>query len=629
MKIGLFKVICILLLLNYCSTKQSNTKLLNSYNDSCFDVAVNELENYNLNKAKIGFEYLINRKINDTLRLNCYFNLGVIYSDKNQQDSAIYFYSLAEKISEKTHDTLTQYQLLNNKAIIFKNKGEFKKAITYLQKSKYYFEKDTNYHQELLNTLTLLGNTYKDIDNFQLSLDYLKKAKETAIQFNNKKGENASINNIGNLYFKNEIYDSAFVYFSSYKQKSKSYKNKHPIALMNLGKTLTKLNKFELAKQNLDSARLLYVELKDTISMLNYKICLADFFIQKKEFDFAFNELNEIIKHSKIKEYPKIKIEALELLEKYYTITKQGDKKNIVKLDVIKIKDSIFSLKEINQIHNIERAALEQNFNETTNSINIEFARTKIIFIGALLLLIMGLIYSYILFRKRKKKLLLLTLEKDEIIKSENIKNLTQKGLIIGKFQPQHALAGILNEINALIEMEEYEAAKLKAKESGKFLRQLIYANKGESNLASEIQNIKTLLEYESKQREFEYNINIDSNVEKHKDKVKLPSLILFIPLYNAIEYAIGHEKNGKIEFALKIENNNLNCEIKDTGKKSLDVKTELQEYRGIGSLLMNDYLKIQEELTGRKGMFEIVQKHNNSVKTGNTTLLTIPLNLQ
>ncbi len=62
-------------------------------------------------------------------------NIGVVFAEKiKNQDSALYYYSLALPIYEKKHLTPLMSVIYNNNAVIYRNKGDYNKAIaTYLK----------------------------------------------------------------------------------------------------------------------------------------------------------------------------------------------------------------------------------------------------------------------------------------------------------------------------------------------------------------------------------------------------------------------------------------------------------------------------------------------------------------
>ena len=61
-------------------------------------------------------------------------NLGNVYNAMNQKDSALYFYKIAERISEKIDDFGVNATAKNNIAVIYKDKGEYEKGLDLLEK---------------------------------------------------------------------------------------------------------------------------------------------------------------------------------------------------------------------------------------------------------------------------------------------------------------------------------------------------------------------------------------------------------------------------------------------------------------------------------------------------------------
>ncbi len=66
---------------------------------------------------------------------NCYGNIGLVYSDMKQYDSALYYHSLAQNLYEKAGNQKGIASSLTNKGLLFINRLEYPKALEHLNKA--------------------------------------------------------------------------------------------------------------------------------------------------------------------------------------------------------------------------------------------------------------------------------------------------------------------------------------------------------------------------------------------------------------------------------------------------------------------------------------------------------------
>ncbi len=613
---------------HFIPVKKNDIKLT----DSLHEIAKNNLENNQIDSAIFLYQQILLLQPSDTIVYYAYHNLGTAHLKKKHFDSAFHYYKKANDQAIFIKDSLNITLTALATAIAFKKNGAYANSIKYFDFARNYFETNCQDCSELPLVYNYLGNIYKDLDNYKRAKYYFNQSLYLLNKSTDKKQLPATYNNLGLLFYQFNQYDSALLYFNQYKKFSQNNHSKQARALMNLGKTYTKLNQLKLAKSHIDTSLLLYNTLKDSFGILESNICLAEWNFNNNNIKETQQLISSLKKQTNINSLPLSLLDLLPIEKELYFKTNDIESFNQVNQQIQLLTDSIKGAHKMAEIYNADFDYLNtknQNYSSIISIKNTIIENHKT-FIGLLIALAIGIIY--VINNKRRNEKVKNEINKEGLeqkIEDERKKRLIQSGLNIGKFQPQHALAGVLNDINALIEHGELEAAKSKANEVGVFLRKLIYTKSENNYLKNEIENIQTLLDFESKQKNFEYHFKVEDSIYAIENKVVLPSLILYVPLYNAIEYAIGHTKNGYINIELNYIDEQLILKIEDTGKKSLVVEHHIEDYRGIGTKLMNEYLDIVKQLTGREGSFKIEEKWHNFEKTGNTSALIIPVNLQ
>jgi signal transduction histidine kinase len=155
----------------------------------------------------------LSRKLNDSMGIaDAYFNLGFYYYSIEKMDSAYASYSKAEKIYTALKSNLESGKTMLSMAILQKNTGDFVggeassiKAIKYFE-----LESDIRYLASAYNNLAQITNEQEQYD---LAIDYHKKALEYREKLNNKLYEIGSLNNIGLVYENKHQFKEAIDYY--------------------------------------------------------------------------------------------------------------------------------------------------------------------------------------------------------------------------------------------------------------------------------------------------------------------------------------------------------------------------------------------------------------------------------
>jgi len=125
-------------------------------------------------------------------------NLGIVFKDWGQYDKAVDYYEKSLAIRIELKDRKGEGQTLNNLGLVFKDWGQYDKAVDY-------FEKDLAICRELKDrkgegqTLNNLGLVFKDWGQYDKAVDYFEKDLAICRELKDRKGEGQTLMNLGEV----------------------------------------------------------------------------------------------------------------------------------------------------------------------------------------------------------------------------------------------------------------------------------------------------------------------------------------------------------------------------------------------------------------------------------------------
>lgn len=181
------------------ASTQTDTSKVKTLNELCFAMVYNDVHA----AKKYGFEALsYAEKIGFTKgRTKAYIRIGIVYDVASDFDSAIWYYDKALGLAIATKDLNAQASALNNKAMVYNNRGLYPKAMVMYLNALKTFEHmhDTLGTANALNNIAVL---YADMFKHKESLDYGWQALNTYESIHNRKGMAAAYTNISLAYDK-------------------------------------------------------------------------------------------------------------------------------------------------------------------------------------------------------------------------------------------------------------------------------------------------------------------------------------------------------------------------------------------------------------------------------------------
>ena len=156
-------------------------------------------------------------------------SLGIVYQYQSQFDSADYYFSYCLHIGKQMNNEELEYKAYSNLALNSRNKGEFEKAIEYYIIVLKNHEKN-NDMENAAGVLNDMGNTYLYMRNYEMGIDYQKKALKVIEHIDSMTNITMSIkantlNSIGYTFNALGKNDSALYYYEKSLELKKETNN--------------------------------------------------------------------------------------------------------------------------------------------------------------------------------------------------------------------------------------------------------------------------------------------------------------------------------------------------------------------------------------------------------------------
>lgn len=146
----------------------------------------------------------------------CYNNLGLIFSNNyKQQDSALYFHTIALQLREESDDAYNIAASLNNIGSVYYYKNK-------LEEASVYYNKALNIRTEIKDepgiatTLNNLGNVNSKMGNGKKAIEYQMKSLEIAKRIGYRESELGALIGLTEAYREIGDYKNALTYQSKY-----------------------------------------------------------------------------------------------------------------------------------------------------------------------------------------------------------------------------------------------------------------------------------------------------------------------------------------------------------------------------------------------------------------------------
>ncbi len=521
---------------------------------------------------------ILSEQLNNKNKLAEAFELKALWHYKRSNyDSSLFFYDEAFEIYQDLNFEMKQSNLFASKALVLEKKGMSEEAIEHFQKSISLAEKNNDFDQiarsnsnianlylrlkaypeaikryrkslsyfsneddaaisDVAGGYLAIGTAFKNMDSFDSSKFYLKKAISSFEKADIPLGMAFGYNNLGSLFeLQNSLDSAAYYYQVSISLKTElGFLRGIPSSLKNLGSLLRKTGQYTEAKKNL-------------IQGFDMVLASKDSFIIR-DFYFELAEVHTDLGDSKT---------AIEFYQKFIELDNK-----------ISGEEKTAAISEVEEKYN--KARNEQQIVElkleTVKNLN---ERNQVLFgVGLLALLVIFLISQRIQRRKASKILQ----SKNELIS----KALSEKELLLKEIHHRvknnlQTISSLLNLQSRYVDKEAKDAVnegKNRVKSMALIHQKLYQTDNLKGILFSEyLEGLVDILfrSYNIRQDRIKLKTDIDP-LNLDIDTAIPLGLILNELISNALKYAFPDNKEGIIEVNLKESDKKLSMIMVDSG---------------------------------------------------------------
>ncbi len=496
------------------------------------------------------------------LETYAYFHRSQFFRIKNQLDSTSFYLKQAYSIANHTKKHKELVNICINIAYNYSLQGNYSLAVFFYKKAEDAAD-SLHLHNEVYSSIhTGLAKVYLDLNNFKLSDYYLKLAEKNYKKMSPDKQYVFASIKANYLYIIKDYKKSLEWNIRANNVTSKFKLNTYRgITECNLGENYLLLNQLDSAKSYLDKANASFFKTGLNEDYSFYINCLyAELALQKNDLESAHRLLFKHYDLSKVK--PQYIYLYNRKLESYYQ--KKGDFRNAyfysAKADTLNesLRKEIISnaILEIDTRYSKDTSLLKENLIVSKSKAEVQKSRfVSIIYLSLLFagIIIIGIfICSSRKKRELKLKKQLITITK---LRMENIRN---------RISP-HVLFNMLNAVMPTVKQDD-NLVHLFRLLIQSLRNNLVASEKIAVSLEDEIEFVKNYIEFHKKANRKKIDIywNIAQEIPF---ETLIPSMIIQIPIENAIKYAFKEEQeDAYININVSTDNHFLYIIIEDNG---------------------------------------------------------------
>lgn len=226
-----------------------------------------------------------------------YNDLGIIYYDKEQYDTAVHLYEQAVQMRNQLKDELGVAKLYNKIGIVYQRQGLFDKSLDYQLKALELFKKFNN-DQGVSYSLNNIGILNQNMGRYKEAISYQKQSIAIKEKMGDNYGLAGSYVNIANIYLLEKDFPQAESYYRKAVDITRIIGDKEYLsnALNNLGTLFTDTKRYNEAIPLIQESLTLRQQLKDTKGMVSCLNNLGTVYTNKQQYDSAELYLNNALK---------------------------------------------------------------------------------------------------------------------------------------------------------------------------------------------------------------------------------------------------------------------------------------------------------------------------------------------
>ncbi|MCG2615668.1 sensor histidine kinase [Terrimonas sp. NA20] len=226
-----------------------------------------------------------------------YNDLGIIYFDKEQYDTAVDLYTKAMNIRRQLKDELGIAKLHNKIGIVYQNQGLLEQGLGHQLKALELFEKHKD-DKGTAYSLNNIGTINQSLGRYAEAIKYHEQSIAIKQKMGDSYGLAGSFVNVGSIYQLSKNYTKAEAYYLDAIRLTRGSGDKESLAtaLNNLGQLFSIKGDYEKAKPLIRESLSLQTQLSDTKGRVSCLISMGDIYTGQRHFDSAGIVLNQALK---------------------------------------------------------------------------------------------------------------------------------------------------------------------------------------------------------------------------------------------------------------------------------------------------------------------------------------------
>lgn len=512
---------------------------------------------------------LASSQLDLSLKASTLNSLGVSFNQKGYTDSSIYYYKSALQLYKQLKEVNSTIMVEANLSIIYKNKGLYEDALEYAFSaiSKLENRPPDRTLASCYNTVALV---YLNLKDFNRALSFHRKALEIRAKIGYPKGVGQSRNNLGEVFLVLGQYDSALYHLLLAKEIKQ--KNGDPAAatLNNLGEVFAKTNRFKEAAEYFQQALTMHREMGDQIGQLKSLINLGDLSLLTADFRKAkiyLDESEKLSRQTGSLEYLK---QSLEEKVKFYKAQRDFSNAFLYQQELLQVKDSLLNVGKAEALSSLqikyETDKKEQHIKLLENEKSLQGIQLQsnrnwvrwLIGSAVMLLIIIALIFYLFRISQRNKERVELLLKE----LNHRVKNNLQ------------ILSSLLVLQSNYIKDDDHAFQAIKSNEGRVNAMALIHKKLSINDRNQEInmkEYLPELVQYLVQSYGYpQHRLNLVLDIQEIKlavDKAIPLGLVINELVSNACKYAFKEQTNPQLVVRLNQENKSeIKIEIEDNG---------------------------------------------------------------
>lgn len=560
---------------------------------------------------------LLSKKLNNAKRLGrAYGNRALNYTFLGKDSLAIYWYQEGINYAIKTNNKSGEGILLNNLAILYINRSEYKKSLDLRLKALSIFT-ELKDKKKIGSILSNIGVTYFYIADYPKANAFYFKALKVAQEMKDISGEALTTSNIGMVYKKMGNYNKALFYYQKSLKQSQLSNDQHAVSntlaniatiyddqgqhqkaldfynqalvitrrikykrgeashLTDIGIVYNNLKRYGLAinylrdalkileiSPDLNSMSVLYNELANVIinapdtSLVNAKIPIKNRYSEAEKFAKLALQVSQ---ESELLEREMIARETLSLIYEKQNHTKKA-LENYKLFSML--KDSIYTDDKKSEIAQKE-TQFEADKKQAIANEEIKNQKTlKNYSIAGAIVLLLAALGIFIFYKKHRDSIQ----KQNELLYKAKVAD-TDMRILRLQMNP-HFIFNSLNSISDYISKNDIQNADYYLSKFAKLMRGILEnSEEKEIPLADELKMLELYMQLEGSRlnNTFTYEIKVSDDVDAEITMV--PPLILQPFVENSIWHGLADKDGGgKITIEVTHDNTMLNCIVEDNG---------------------------------------------------------------